>query len=107
MTRHDTAKPKQRRLLPRLTTLNLAFLLLLWLLEAFVAERHWLTTLLVYLPQHGFGLPTVLLCLWALARQQWRMLALNSVVLAAFAVVLLGFNVPLRAAKQWPAHGCA
>ena len=91
--------PRQRKVLPWLTVLNLTFLVLLWLLETFVAERHPLTALLLYLPQHGAVLPAGILCLWALARREWRILACNSAALACCAVVFLGFNVPRHSGK--------
>lgn len=83
---------RQRRLL-RITVANLAFLLLLWLVETYVAERHWLTTLITYSPQHWAGLPLLVLLPWALIRRSWRAVGLNVLALCVFMFALLGFRV--------------
>jgi len=87
---------KRRDRLALLTKINLAALLLLCLLETFVAERSWLTILLLYLPQHWIGVPGAALALWALARKQPKLLLWNMLGLAFFVFYFLGFNIPLR-----------
>lgn len=86
-----------------LTALNCCLLLSLWSAEYFIAERYWVTTLLTYLPQHLFVLPTVVLLFWALRRKAWRVMGLNLLALAFFISYFMGFNVP----RLWgvPADG--
>jgi vancomycin resistance protein VanJ len=91
MTRADT---KPRRLLWKLTIANLVFLILLYVGETLIAERHWLTTLVTYAPQQLFGIPVALLLVYSLFRKRWRALAANGVAAAFFAFAMLGFNIP-------------
>jgi len=93
----STDKGKRRDRLTLLTKINLVMLLLLCLAETFIAERHWLTVLLLYVPQHWIGIPGVLLTSWSLFRKQRRLLLLNGLGLLFFLVYFMGFNVPLRA----------
>lgn len=72
---------------------NLGFVVILWLLEVFVAERHWLTTLITYSPQHWVGLPLLVLIPWALVRRSRWAIWLNVVTLLVFVSALLGFEV--------------
>jgi vancomycin resistance protein VanJ len=90
---------KQRQVLPVLTLFNIAVLLALWILESFVAERHWLTTLLTYAPQHGVGIPSTILIVWAAYRREWRAIACNAIALVFFALYFLGLNVPLTSTR--------
>jgi vancomycin resistance protein VanJ len=79
-----------------------ALLVLLAFLEACVAERWWVTTLLTYAPQYpALLLPALLLAL-ALLLRHWRAAALNGLAFAAGVVVFLGVRLPLHAA---PATG--
>jgi len=89
---------KRSRMLPILTITNTLLLLLLYLAETLVAERHWITAVITYSPQHLLGIPCVVLILWSVLRRQWRMAAINVVTAGAFTVTLLGFNVPFAAA---------
>lgn len=73
----------------------MGFVLGLWLLEVFVAERHWLTTLITYSPQHWIGVPSVVLIVWALARRAWLPAGLNLVAVGIFYFALLGPAIPL------------
>jgi endonuclease/exonuclease/phosphatase family metal-dependent hydrolase len=91
----DNSKRADR--LSRLTTINLVALLVLCLLETFVAERNWLTIGLLYLPQHWIGVPGAVLVLWSLARKQGKLLLWNMLGSAFFVLYFLGFNVPLQA----------
>lgn len=93
------ARRRPRKFLQRLTILNAAVLVLLYILEARVAERHWLTTLITYAPQQLFGAPTALLLLWSLVRRNRRFAAANAVVAGSFALTLLGFNIPIHAGR--------
>ena len=78
-----------------LTAVNLICVVALWLVERHVAECHWLTTLIVYAPQHPVGVPTALLVAWSLWRRRRKVLVANLVALAVFVFPLLGFSVPL------------
>jgi len=79
----------------RLAAANAVVGWVLWLVEAFVAERHWLTTLVTYLPQHAFGLPTLLLLLVAARRRDWLLGGISLATGAFLLVALMGFTVPL------------
>ncbi len=78
-----------------LSSLNLFVLLGLWLLETTLAERHWLVTIISYVPQHPVGLVTVALLAWALIARDARGVALNLPALALFAFFFMGVNVPV------------
>jgi len=80
-----------------LTAANLIFVVGLWLIETFVAERHWLTTLITYMPQHWAVLPLLVLLPWALVRRSRRMIGWNLLAVCIFLFGLMGFSVPLRA----------
>ncbi len=80
--------------LPLLTAANLVFLALLWAGERLVGERHWLTTLLTYVPQHPFGVPSLLLVVWAAGRRRRAALAANALAGAFFLFAFLGLNLP-------------
>jgi len=88
---------KPRKLLWKLTVSNVVFLLLLYLGETLIAERHWLTTLITYAPQQLLGVPTVLLLLYSIARRRWRILAVNAVAAIFFAFAMLGLSIPFGA----------
>lgn len=93
----QSAPASRSRLLRVFSIANLIGLVLLWPVEAFIAERHWLTVLITYMPQHLFCLPAVLLLAASLLKRDRRMLAANGAALAFFAFALLGFNIPLGA----------
>lgn len=85
------------RLLPALALVNLLLVSLLWFAETFIAERHWLTILVTYAPQHPFGVPTLLLLAAAAWRRNW-LAGVASVVAGAICLfALLGLRVPLGA----------
>lgn len=79
-----------------LTIANAVFLLVLYVGESLVAERHWLTTLVTYAPQHLFGVPLAALLLVSVARRRWRLACLNALAAVLFLVTFMGLNVPLR-----------
>jgi len=85
---------KRGRWLATITFLNLAAILLLVFIERIVAERHWLTTLLTYMPQQPFCLPTAALLIIALLTRRWRLAAWNGVATAICLFALLGVNIP-------------
>jgi vancomycin resistance protein VanJ len=95
----NTAATRKRRLLPISTIYNVAFLLALWVVETFMAERHRSTTFLTYMPQHIFVIPTLVLIAWAAFRREWKVAAGNAVVFILFSFYFLGLNVPLPAAS--------
>jgi endonuclease/exonuclease/phosphatase (EEP) superfamily protein YafD len=80
-----------------LTGLNLSALVAVWLLERVLAERHWLVTVMAYVPQHPIGLVTVALMVWALMARDLRGFAANLPALALFAFFFMGLNLPWRA----------
>lgn len=93
---------RRRDALTLLTVFNLALLLVLWVLEEFVGETRRFTTILVYVPQHGFGvLPLLLLpvALWRKRRKRRKLLALNLAALAFFLCYFLGARLGLGATR--------
>lgn len=91
---------RRSRLLPGLTIANLILLTCLWVAESFVGERHWLTTGLLYFPQHWIGIPGIFLLTWALIGRNWKVALVNSPACAFFTGYFLGFNIPLHAAPM-------
>lgn len=85
------SRRRRRRLLPALAWLNLLGLAVIWLAEQRIAERHWLTTGLTYMPQQGFALPGALLLAWAVARRDRAALLLGVASAAFFTITFLGF----------------
>lgn len=98
----ELSRRPRRRWLGALTGTNLSALALLFLIERFVAERHWLATFLTYIPQWPFLVPAVLLLLAALVRRDRRSALVNAGALVLGLVVLLGFRfaLPLRPAAS-------
>ncbi len=90
------ARRKTAKALRILTTINISFLILLFFAQAFVAERHWFTTFITYIPQHPFGIPTAALLLWSILRRDRRALTLNAAAALFFLFALMGFNIPWR-----------
>jgi len=89
--------PKRRHLLATLSILNVAFLILLWIAETFIAERFWLTTGLLYFPQHWIGIPAIVLLVWSLYTREIKLSLLKLASTFFFAIYFLGFNIPFRA----------
>ena len=83
------------RWLGALTGADLGALALLFLIERFVAERHWLATLITYIPQWPFLVPAALLLLAALALRDRRSALVNAGTLLFGLVALLGFHFSL------------
>jgi vancomycin resistance protein VanJ len=82
----------RRRWLDTLSGADLLALALLWAAETFVAERHWLATLVTYLPQWPFVAPAALLLLVSLVCRARRAVLINAGALLFGVVALLGFR---------------
>ena len=87
------AKPKRSKLVT-LGWFNLAALILWWTLINGVAERTAFSALGLYLPQHPFLLPTILLLIWALFQKKRGPILFNLATLLIFGALLLGNHVP-------------
>ncbi len=88
-----TVKTKSSKL-PILSRINLCALVVWWLLINGVAERTSFTSFGLYLPQHPFLLPTLILLIWAACKKNWRVCWFNGATLSIFGVILLGVHVP-------------
>ena len=86
-------KPKASKL-PRLSWLNLGALLLWWALINGVAERTAFTSLGLYLPQHPFLLPALVLLVWSFVAKKRVPILFNGATSLVFGVLLLGVHVP-------------
>lgn len=95
------AKPKRSKLVT-LSWLNLGALILWWTLINGVAERTAFTTFGLYLPQHPFLLPTLILLIWALVQKKRGPILFNSATLLVFGVVLMGSHAAWL--RLWPAN---
>lgn len=71
-----------------------------WLLQTWVGENNAFTTLLLYLPQHGFGLLPSLFLFRSLWRKSWAATACNGAALAFFAVYLMGVELTVGGTSQ-------
>ena len=82
-------------------------LLLWWILIDGVAERTAFTTFGLYLPQHPFLLPTLILLIWAIWQKNRRACWFNGATLLIFGVILLGVHLPWAQLLPAPAssHG--
>ena len=97
-----TNRRSRARALRTATAVNGVLLVVLYLMETFVAERTWLTGLAAYAPQCLFAIPLAALLAWSIIeRRRWIALA-NAAIALVFAVTLLGFNVPLGKAHGGP-----
>jgi len=85
-------------LLGRLSALNLAALPLIWAAETGIGERHWLTTILAYAPQHPLIVPALGLLAWSLWKRRWRLALVNTAAAAFAFLALMGAAWPVRAA---------
>ena len=95
------AKPKRPKLIV-LSWLNLGALALWWLLIDGVAERTAFTSFGLYLPQHPFLLPSLLLLVWAIIQKKRGPILFNGAVLLIFGVVLMGSHAPWL--RLWPTN---
>jgi vancomycin resistance protein VanJ len=69
-------------------------LIALWFWTERYGEHHWLATILAYIPQHLYGIPSVLLLIWAIRRRAMLEIVANLMVLAGFLMTFMGFNIP-------------
>ena len=95
------AKPKRSKLVA-FSWFNLGALALWWTLINGVAERTAFTTFGLYLPQHPFLLPTILLLIWAISRKKRGPILFNAATMLVFGVLLLGSHAPWL--RLWPAN---
>ena len=83
------SKPKRSKLVVFRWT-NRGFLSLGWTLINGVAERTAFTALGLYLPQHPFLLPSLVLLMWAIFQKKRGPIVFNGAVSLVFGVVLMG-----------------
>ncbi|HJP82135.1 MAG TPA: endonuclease/exonuclease/phosphatase family protein [Fimbriimonadaceae bacterium] len=88
--------PQKKSWLWRLSIFNICFLLAIFFLGAYVAERTRWTTFVAYLPQAVYFIPLVILLIWALVSRRKKSLTLNLIAGAIFSYLLLGINCPHR-----------
>lgn len=96
---HSKAGLESRRRHPwlkRLTVINTAILVAVYLVETYVAERHWITTAVTYAPQIIYLFPLCVLTSWALQKRELRLAAANAGVGLVTLVALLGLNIPVQ-----------
>jgi vancomycin resistance protein VanJ len=82
--------------------LNGLALIALWFWTERYGEHHWLATILAYIPQHLYGLPTLLLLLWAIGKKSLLGVVANLIVLAGFLLTYMGFNIPVSTPASNP-----
>ncbi len=93
MRRTRRGPSRRREWLRFLTVLSTAGVVTVWAAGEFIGERHWLTTLLAYIPQHPFLFPAALLSVGTLALRRPGLAATNVLVLVFGAFHLLGFSI--------------
>jgi vancomycin resistance protein VanJ len=74
--------------------LNTLALIALWFWTERYGEHHWLATILAYIPQHLYSLPTIVLLIWAIRNQNPLGAMANLIVLVGFLITYMGFNIP-------------
>jgi vancomycin resistance protein VanJ len=74
--------------------LNTLALIALWFWTERYGEHHWLATILAYIPQHLYGIPSVLLLIWAIRNQNPLEAIANLIIMAGFLLTFMGFNIP-------------
>ena len=100
MSETYSRKPKQRKKSQRSpwplrwAGLFLLEVLLVWLLTRLLAERTWLTNLLLYFPQVAYAAPAILTVPLALWKRDGRALLVNFLALVGVGWGLMGFNIP-------------
>ena len=95
---------RQHRWFTGLTLVNLLLVLLLVAAELFIAERHWLTTLLTYMPQQLFVIPTAVLLMISLLGRRWKFAGWNGA--AALLCLFPLLNVNILSPAQQPGRRC-
>lgn len=100
----NLARPRRRRLSRRSiaawTAANLSLVLLLAFFEHVIAERHWLTTLLTYMPQAPFLIPSLVLLVVSIRRKDRILMATNALSGLLVLLLLLGFEIPLHRSRS-------
>ena len=66
----------------------------LWFWTERYGEYHWLATILAYIPQHAYGVPVLLLLLWAFRQSTFLGIIGNLIVMTGFLLTFMGFNIP-------------
>lgn len=79
-----------------LAIVNWCLLGVLWVIEFRIAERHWLTVVITYVPQHLVLLATLGLLFWALWKKQKRWALMHALTVAVVLHVFIGFQIPLQ-----------
>jgi vancomycin resistance protein VanJ len=74
--------------------LNGLALIVLWFWTERYGEHHWLATIPAYIPQHLYGIPSVLLLIWAIRRRAILEIVANLIIMAGFLLTYMGFNIP-------------
>jgi vancomycin resistance protein VanJ len=77
-----------------LLVLNALTLIGLWFWTERYGEHHWLATILAYIPQHLYGIPSLLLLIWAIRNHNLFGAMANLIVLVGFLFTFMGFNIP-------------
>lgn len=93
MRRTRRGASRRREWLRFLSALSSTGVVTVWAAGEFIGERHWLTTLVAYIPQHPFLFPAALLSVGSLALRRPSLAAVNGLVLLFGAFHLLGFSV--------------
>ena len=83
------------RVLQVLAVINLLGLLALWPIENLLGERWWLSTIIAYVPQHPFVLPSFVLLLISLWKRDKTANKINVLALLFGVFALLNFQMPL------------
>jgi vancomycin resistance protein VanJ len=74
-------------------------LITLWFWTERNGEHHWLATILAYIPQHLYSLPTLLLLIWAIQHRNPLAVVASLLVLSGFLITFMGFNIPKRSSR--------
>jgi endonuclease/exonuclease/phosphatase (EEP) superfamily protein YafD len=80
----------------RATLFNGALLSVLWIIEFHIAERHWVSAVITYVPQHGVLLHGSALLALSLRHRQKRWAWANVILLVLAAHVFLGYQIPIQ-----------
>lgn len=93
----NQSAPRKTSLWVRRGTLfNGVLIVVLWVIEFHIAERHWISAIITYVPQHGVLLPVAGVLLLALRHRQKRWAWANAVLLVLAAHVFLGYQIPTQ-----------
>jgi vancomycin resistance protein VanJ len=84
----------RKKLFWSIFVLNGLALIALWFWTERYGEYHWLATILAYIPQHLYGVPTLLLLLWAFHKRSVLGIIANLIIMTGFLLTFLGFNIP-------------